>query len=85
MTTRQVSCPTSPQQSIRRLYLNLQLSSSSFDSRAVLSLDVAKAFDSVEWEFLWAVLRWMGFGPQSVSLVVICAADGTSPYKWTAL
>lgn len=60
---------------LRRLYLNLQLCPAESGARAILSLDAAKAFDSVEWDFLWAVMGRMGFGPQFISYVKLLYVD----------
>lgn len=54
---------------LRRLFLNLQLGLGTDGGRAVLSLDAAKAFDSVEWNYLWAVLHKLGFGPSFISWI----------------
>lgn len=42
---------------IRRLFLNLQLPTDNMGNRAIMSLDVAKAFDSIEWVILWNCLK----------------------------
>lgn len=51
---------------LRRLFMNLQATHDNTGSRVVVSLDVAKAFDSVEWIYLWECLRRFGFGPKFV-------------------
>ncbi|XP_056407014.1 uncharacterized protein LOC130298133 [Hyla sarda] len=54
---------------IRRVYLNLQMSQDGAGARSFFSLDAAKAFDSVEWNYLWSVMRAMGFGDRFLSYV----------------
>lgn len=55
-----------PAFNLKRLFMNLQATHDYVGSRVVVSLDAAKAFDSVEWGYLWECLRRFGFGPRFV-------------------
>ncbi|KAL0313715.1 UNVERIFIED_CONTAM: hypothetical protein Scaly_2907400 [Sesamum calycinum] len=45
--------------------------------RCTLKVDIQKAYDSVEWDFLWAVLRLFGFPPRFIVLIEQCVSTAT--------
>lgn len=51
---------------LKKLYINLQALHENVGSRVVVTLDTAKAFDSVEWGYLWKCLAGYGFGSRFV-------------------
>jgi hypothetical protein len=38
----------------------------------VVKLDMSKAYDRVEWGFLEETMRWMGFAPRWIHLIMMC-------------
>lgn len=56
---------------IRRLLLNIQTPVDNRRGRAILSLDAAKAFNSVEWPYLWEMLAGFGLGNAFINWVKV--------------
>uniref|UniRef100_A0A803JST4 Reverse transcriptase domain-containing protein n=1 Tax=Xenopus tropicalis TaxID=8364 RepID=A0A803JST4_XENTR len=54
---------------IRRLYTNLTYPHSNTGQRTIVALDIAKAFDTVEWSYLWLVMEKFGIGQKYINMV----------------
>lgn len=54
---------------VRRLLHVIDSTNDSHDSRAIFSLDAEKAFDRLEWGYMWAVLEQLGFGTTFVNMI----------------
>lgn len=54
---------------LRRLFISLQTSHDNPGSKIVVALDTAKAFDSVEWGYLWTCQDKFGLGPRFIKWI----------------
>lgn len=68
---------------IQQLFLNLQLPTDNMGNRAIMSLDAAKALDSIDWAFLWKCLKHYGFGPRFIKWILcnFCMTPQVQGYR----
>uniref|UniRef100_A0A803KGA6 Reverse transcriptase domain-containing protein n=1 Tax=Xenopus tropicalis TaxID=8364 RepID=A0A803KGA6_XENTR len=66
---------------LRRLFLNMSITHTNSSTRAVAALDIAKAFDTVEWPFLWEVLNANGIGPNFIAYIKLLYVKPTASLR----
>lgn len=82
METKRVSCRVKGTSiNLRRLYTNISHASTTDAQGVVVSLNAEKAFDLVEWEFLWQVLAKLNFGPNIISWVQLMYKNPSTRVK----
>ena len=63
---------------LRRLFNIIYTESNTPSPEAVILLDAEKAFDRVEWNYLFYTLSRFGFGPSFIQLIKLIYTDPTA-------